>query len=138
MNSSVLLGGLALLLLWGVFGITSKLAIREVGLQIVIWSQVASLALFPLYFIFFKELLPLKITTTGVGFALVSGLLGTSGALVLYLLLRDAPASVIIPISALYPIITVLLAAVFLQEALTLPRVAGVVLGAAAVWLLSS
>ncbi len=138
MNNSVLLGGLALLLLWGVWGITSKLAVREVGLQIVIWSQVASLALFPLYFVFFKDLLPLKISATGVGFAFISGLLGTAGALVLYLLLRDAPASVVIPISALYPIITVLLAAVFLQEALTVTRIAGVILGAAAVWLLSS
>lgn len=138
MNNAVLFGGLALLLLWGMWGVAAKIAIKEIGIQVVVWSQVASLALFPLYFVFFKDLMPLNLSRVGVPWALLTGALGVSGTLILYLLLRAAPTSIVIPISALYPIVTVVLAYFFLQEELSPQRLLGVVLALAAIWLLST
>lgn len=138
MNASVLIGGIVLLLLWGTYGIAAKIAVREIGLQVLIWSQVASLILMPTYFFLFKEMLPLKMDGTGIAWALGAGFLGVAGGVVLYLLLRDAPANVVIPISALYPVVTVVLGMLFLQEELSLTRLAGIALAVIAIWLLSA
>lgn len=138
MNPSLLIGGGALLLFWGAYGFTAKIAIREVGLQVLVWYQVASLAIFPVYFFLFKEIWPLKLDGVGIAWALGSAVLGILGGVVLYLLLRDAPASVVIPISALYPLVTVILAFLFLHEELSLMRIAGIVLAVIAIWLLAS
>ncbi len=138
MNSTVLVGALALLLAWGAWGIVLKLALREIGLQTLIWGQVASLILFPFYFIFFNELLPLKFSTVGIAWALAAGFLGLSGGVILNLLLRAAPANVAIPLSALYPAVTVVLAYFILHEELSLTRVAGVGCALIAIWLLST
>ena len=138
LNSTVLIGGGALLLFWGIYGVVAKIAVREMGLQVVIWSYVAGLMLLPVYFLLFKELLPLKLQAAGIGWSLATGLLGGAGTMILYLLLRDAPASVVIPISALYPVVTAIVAYFFLQEAITPMRFAGIALAVVAIWLLSA
>ncbi len=138
MNNTVMIGALALLFAWGAWGIVLKLALQEIGLQTLIWGQVVSLLLFPFYFILFNDLLPLKFNTVGITWALVAGFLGLSGGVILNLLLRVAPANVAIPLSALYPAVTVVLAYFFLHEELSLTRVAGIGCAIAAIWLLTT
>ncbi len=139
MNTSVVIGGIVLLILWGTYGIAAKFAVREIGLQVLLWSPVVWLALLPAYFLIFKELWPVKFDNLpGVAWALGAGLLGVSGTVVFYWLLRDAPASVVIPISALYPVVTVALAFLILHEELSPTRLAGIALAVVAIWLLSS
>ena len=137
MNLGVLLGGVVLLLLFGLWGITAKLAMKEIGLQIVIWAQVASTAVFPLYFVLFKDLLPLKLETGPVILALVTGALGIGGTIMLYLLLRVAPTSIVIPLSALYPVVTILLSLLILREQITPQQWLGIAFALAAIALLS-
>lgn len=139
MNASVVMGGILLLILWGAYGIAGKFAVREIGLQVLLWSPVVWVMMLPACFLIFKELWPPKFDNIpGVGWAIGAGLLGVSGTIVFYWLLRDAPASVVIPISALYPVVTVVLAFFILHEELTLVRVAGIALAVVAIWLLSS
>lgn len=138
MSPGILAGGLALLLVWGAWGLIAKFALRELELQAVIWNQLASLTLLPVYFLVFREMLPLKFAWTGIGWALLAGLLGAGGTLILYLLLRAAPASVVIPISALYPVVTVILSIFILGEKLSWQQGVGLVLAVSAIWLLSS
>jgi transporter family protein len=138
MNLPVLLGGLGMFLAWGVWGLTAKVAVKEIGLQLLVWGQLANLALFPLYFVFFRELLPLKWDAIGIGWALLTGALGALGTLFLYLTLRAAPTSIVIPLSSLYPIVTVILAYIFLHEEISPTRILGVVCAIAAVWLLTT
>ena len=138
MNLPVLAGGIGMFLAWGVWGITAKFAVKQIGMQLLVWGQLAALVLFPLYFILFRELFPLKLDVPGIGWALVTGALGTLGTMFLYLTLRAAPTSVVIPLSALYPVVTVILAMIFLQEELSPTRLLGVVCALAAVWLLTT
>ena len=138
MNLPVLAGGIGMFLAWGVWGITAKIAVKQIGMQLLIWGQLASLGLFPLYFVLFKELLPLKWDATGIGWAIVTGALGTLGTLFLYLTLRAAPTSIVIPLSALYPVVTVILAYVFLQEQLSPTGLLGIGCALAVVWLLTT
>jgi len=138
MSGTVLVGGAALLVLWGVWGVTAKFASQQIGMQALLWGQVAALGLFPLYFVLFKDMLPVEWKVHGIAWALVSGALGVGGTTVLYWLLRNAPVSVVVPISALYPVVTVVLAYLFLHEELSPMRIAGVVCAIAAVWLLTA
>jgi transporter family protein len=138
MNLAVLAGGVGMFLAWGVWGIAVKLAIKQIGMQTLVWGQLATLALFPLYLILFKEILPLKWDAPGIAWALVAGTLGALGTLFLYLMLRAAPTSIVIPLSALYPVVTVILAYIFLQEELSPTRLLGVGCAVVAVWLLTT
>jgi transporter family protein len=54
-----------------------------------------------------------------------------------YEALARGPATVVVPLTALYPAVAVVLSRFFLQEALTLRHLAGLALAMAAVWLLS-
>jgi hypothetical protein len=47
MNLTVLLGGLAMLLFWGVWGIVVKVVTKEIGMQALIWGQLGAIGLFP-------------------------------------------------------------------------------------------
>lgn len=138
MDTTVLVGTAAMLFFWGVWGIVVKLATREIGMQALLWGQIGAIALFPLYFLLFKEMLPLEIKGGTIALSVLAGALGVLGTVTFYVLLRVAPASVVVPLSALYPVVTVVLAYFVLHEDLTPTRLAGVACALAAIWLLTS
>ncbi len=137
MNLPVLLGGVAMITFWGVWGVTSKVAVERIGMQALLWGQIATMFLFPAYFFLFKDMLPLKWDAAGIGLGIVTGVLGTLGTITLLLTLRTAPSSIVVPLSSLYPIVTVILAFIFLREELTPNRVLGIACAMTAVWLLT-
>lgn len=137
MSLGILLAGGVMLLLFGVWGITAKLAMKEIGLQIVIWAQIAQTCIFPIYFLLFKDLLPLKLEGSAIALAAVTGALGIGGTIMLYLMLRIAPTSIVIPLSALYPVITVTLSFLILRERITAQQWVGIAFALVAIALLS-
>ena len=138
MNLTLLIGSTAMLVFWGVWGIVVKLVTQQIGMQALFWGQLGAILLFPLYFFLFKEMLPLELRASTIALSVVAGMLGVLGTMTFYVLLRVAPASVVVPLSAMYPVVTVVLAFLFLHEDLSLTRVAGVVCALAAIWLLTS
>lgn len=60
---------------------------------------------------------------------------GAAGLWTYYHALRLGGASLVVPITATYPLVAVLLSWLILHEALTVPRVAGTVLIVVGVWL---
>ncbi len=138
MNWTILIGSAAMLLFWGVWGIIVKLVTKDIGMQSLFWGQLGAIGLFPVYFLLFKEMLPLEIKAGTIALSVVAGMLGVLGTMTFYVLLRVAPASTVVPLSALYPVVTVVLAYFFLHEDLSLTRIAGVACALAAIWLLTS
>ena len=138
MNSTLVLGSAAMPLFWGVWGIVVKLVTKDIGMQALIWGQLGAIGLFPVYFLLFKEMLPLEFKVGTIALSVVAGMLGVLGTMTFYVLLRIAPASIVVPLSALYPVVTVVLAYFFLHEDLSLTRLAGVACALAAIWLLTS
>ncbi len=138
MNPTLVFGSAAMLLFWGVWGIVVKLVTKDIGMQALIWGQLGAVGLFPVYFLLFKEMLPLEFKVGTIALSVVAGMLGVLGTMTFYVLLRIAPATIVVPLSALYPVVTVVLAFFFLHEDLSLMRIAGVVCALAAIWLLSS
>jgi len=75
---------------------------------------------------------------TGMSYGLITGLLGGSGNVAMYLALaRGGKASIVIPFVGLAPLVTVVLALALLGESLNRAQIVGVVLALISIYLLS-
>lgn len=110
----------------GALGVTSKLALRSVSWQAAI---VATTGVYLVATAVFAALGEIKFGT-GVDtfWAFASGVLAVGSLILLYLALGSGEASKIVPITAAYPAVTLVLSAIFLSEALTLGRAVGALL----------
>ncbi len=73
----------------------------------------------------------------GLAAALGAGICMAFGLLYFFKALASGAAGVVVPLTALYPLVTVILSWTMLHETFTLRRLAGAALALAAVWLLS-
>jgi transporter family protein len=110
----------------GALGVTSKLALRTLTWQdLILWSGLG-------YVLVSTVLLASGQTSlrfgSGSGWAASSAALAITGLVALYLALNSGKAGVVVPVTAAYPVVTLLLAAAVLAEALTVGRVVGVAL----------
>ena len=74
----------------------------------------------------------------GALFALLTGLAGVAGTLCFFAAAERGKISLVVSITALYPLITILLAALFLREPLTAKHLAGMACAILAILLLST
>jgi bacterial/archaeal transporter family protein len=122
--------------LWGVWGFLGKVAAQNLPAQAVYLLTISG-HLVVVAFILAKGLGPVSWQPAGVGAALGSGIAMAVALLFFLKALARGPALVVVPLTALYPAVTVVLSWIFLREALTLRHLAGLALALAAVWLLS-
>ncbi|AEB08030.1 EamA family transporter [Desulfobacca acetoxidans] len=124
------------LIFWGFWGIFNKIASSHLPCWAIFWVE---LFVYLIVGVFIWGLLrtPVAWTLPGLAAAIAAGF---SGGLALFFFLKAlslGPATVVVPLTSLYPLITVVLGAILLQESLTLRHLAGIILAAGAVWLLS-
>lgn len=136
MTAKWLIPTLAYVVLIGALGVTSRLGLRTLSWQdLLLWTTLG-------YVITSIVLLGLGQTSfkweTNTGWAILSAVCAIAGLVALYLALGNGEASKIIPISAAYPAVTLILAALFLSENVSLPRVGGMALVVAGVVVLTS
>jgi transporter family protein len=128
--------GISVIVLWGLWGFLYKYGISKLGMlkTILLSSTVyAILGLFiVLYFYRYIEL-SLNITTGAVIAGTISGFAGW--ILFLYAL-QKYPGSVIIPLTALYPAVSVILAVLLLKEEIKPINYVGIALALVASYLL--
>lgn len=132
-----LLFSLIALVFWGITGNTQKLSTRHISAQLSFLGFAAAFvpiavliaAIFPVETSLSREVLALGI---------LGGVLNSLGALTAFAAFEaGAKSSVAVPIMYLYPLLTVLLARLFLNEQITASHWAGIVLAPVAAWLLS-
>jgi transporter family protein len=130
--------GFALLALglWGVWGFLDKVAAQHLPASAVYLLTVAG-HLVVITYLIAEGLGPVTWHTGGVGAALGAGIAMAVALLFFLKALAQGPALVVVPLSALYPAVTVVLSWLFLREALTLRHLVGLGLALAAAWLLS-
>ena len=74
----------------------------------------------------------------GIGWAFLTGILGGTGNIAFFrALMVGGQASVVVPVTALFPLVTVVLALTFLRERLGTAQKAGLALALVAIYLLS-
>jgi transporter family protein len=123
---------------WGLGSFFAKLAANRIGAQGVFWEMFGYIPMILAYsLITFKLRNLLQSDRGGMVLAALAGMLGSFGGAGLYFLLGKTEVSTIIPLTALYPALTVFLGIAFLQESITFTKLLGIFLSLIAIYLLS-
>jgi transporter family protein len=131
-----LLHAFACLAWWGLWGFLAKVGsdgASSLQLQVLFSVGMLPVALFSLLKLRFK----LATKCAGATYGILNGLLTGFGLLAYYVAMRRGKASIVGPVTALFPLITILLAFVILRERLNRVQGAGIALAICAVVLLS-
>ena len=125
------------LVFYGITGVTQKLSTNRISSELsFLWFAYAMIAISAVLLL----TVPMHWHVSGmmIFLAIIGGTLNGLGALTSFAALESGgKASVVISLISLYPLLTVVLAVVFLHEALTRVQIAGIVLAIAAAILLS-
>jgi len=127
------------MLAYGVWGAVSSLASQNVSpltLQIV-----STVGLFPVALVlaFSKNIHQSANRSRGILLAMATGIIGGTGNLTLYQALRlGGEASVVFPLTGMYPLVTIILARVLLKERLNRVQAFGIGLALVAIYLFSA
>lgn len=125
------------LLCWGVSGVVQKLSTNAISAELaVLWFSYAMFALA----LGILAAVPLDWHVKSGAFLLaaLSGALNVLGVLTSFAALeRGGKASIVIPLTCMYPLVTICLAVTFLHETLTRVQIIGVILAIIAAVLLS-
>lgn len=124
-------------LLFGLGGFLSKLALRTLPAESVLAHQIAGHVLGGLAALAFLGT-RVDFHPEGSALAVLMGAVTILAGLFYLLSLSLGKVSVVATISALYPMVTIFLAALFLKEPVTLRQGAGIVLALASMVLMSS
>ncbi len=124
------------LCLWGIWGVLSKIATLSLPSPAVYVLAILG-HLIGVGYLLATGQLTIPWHPGGVAAALAAGLFMAFGLLSFFTALARGPATVVVPLTALYPLVTVVLAWAILRESLDVRHLAGICLALAAVWLLS-
>ena len=127
------------ILLWGAWGAVSKVASDGVDANT---NQIFfTIGLLPLIVLVWRS--PRlrgggHQRRSGIAWAFLTGILGGTGNIAFFrALVVGGKASIVVPATALFPLVTVLLAVVFLRERLGRAQIFGLILALVAIYLLS-
>jgi transporter family protein len=134
--ASWFLNSLLALVCFGLWAFLPKIAVRYLSPKSAVIYEV--LGVFTAgCFLFLALGRNIDTDVRGILPAMLTGVLGTVGFLCFLYALAAGRVSVVATLTALYPAVTILLAAVFLKESITLRQVAGMGLAIVSVILLS-
>ena len=125
------------LVAWGIVGLLQKLSTNYISAESsLIWLVAGFLILQPLLY---PGKVVFRYSTHNLVWALLSGVFNALGAWALFAAMKSGgQASIVSPLTALYPLVVVLIAPVVLRESVTLLQGIGILCALAAVVLLST
>lgn len=132
------------IVVWGIAALFDKLALDKgepiIGLEIRSFVVFTTLTIIVILSGKVNPLIQLiGNDTRSVLFFVISGFLaGLIGMFTYYAALRLAPVSQVVPMTSSYPLIAALLGILFLKESITLPRLAGILLIIAGIFLMQT
>lgn len=122
------------ILLYGFWGFFPKLAVAFVPPTSALLYQVAGAMLVGLLCLFLVDFRP-ETHPKGILFGVLTGIAGVLGTLFYFTAARRGNIAVVASMTALYPIVTILLAAIFLREPITLRQLFGMLFALIAMFL---
>lgn len=125
------------LLLFGLTGVTQKLATNEISTELsYVWFSIAMLVI--AFFIAVATPLNWHVRSRIIALAIAGGMLNGLGCMASFKALEvGGKASIVVPLCYLYPLVAIFFAVLFLHEKLTGTEIAGIILAAVAAFLLS-
>jgi len=122
--------------LWGAWGFLSKVATRDLPSQAVYLLAICGHVVV-IGYLWLSGGLAVPGHPWGIAAAVAAGICMAFGLLCFLKALTVGAATVVVPLTALYPLVTVILSWALLRENLTPRHLAGIVLALLAGWLLS-
>lgn len=124
------------LLTWGIVGLLQKLSTNYISAEsALIWLVVGYMLLEPL---FYPGKAVFHYSRWNLAWALLSGVLNALGAWALFAAMKSGgKASIVAPLTALYPLVVIVLVPFVLHEVITRVQIVGVLCSLIAVVLLS-
>lgn len=117
---------MAYVLALGALGVTSKLALRTLGWQHLLPWTLLAYAVVVAFLLAIGQ--PGWSWQPGTSWAVASAALAVGSLILFFVALGAGEASKVVPMSAAYPAVTLVLSALFLGEHISALRVAGVIL----------
>ena len=137
MTISSLIFAFVAILLWGVWGILLKQASVHLNpLNNLVFSGMGSLAVVGLSIILLGGKLEFS-SSRGIIFSVLAGFIGTLAVLFFIYAVSKGRVSVVVPLTSLYPIITLVLAVLVLGESISIRQGFGIGFALIALLLLS-
>jgi len=121
---------------FGAWGFFPKLAVNHISPQSALIYQVIGGMLVGVVGLAMLNFKP-ETQPMGMLYALLTGITGVLGTFFYYLAASRGQISIVVSLTALYPLITILLAIIFLHETLVLKQVLGLCFAVAAIVLLA-
>jgi transporter family protein len=122
---------------WGVFGFLAKLGSdRTSPAQMQILFTIGMLPLVAAAM--WSAGMKIETDRLGVAYAILIGVLAGLGGVAYFAAMENGKASLVGPVTSLFPLLTVVLALTFLKERMNAIQVAGIILGLVAIAILSA
>ncbi len=127
---------LAALLCWGLWAFFPKLALRSISPATSVFYEAVGVMLTSTAVVW---LLGPRLESgfQGIMYAILTGVFGTIGLYFFFTAVKTGPLSVISSLTAMYPVVTVVLAVVILHESVNTRQIIGIILAVVAAGLLS-
>jgi len=125
------------LVLWGIQGFIAKLTTQYIQPLSSLLFNVVGAVIVGVVVLHLLKFSP-DIHPKGIFLAVIMGMVGMLGALGLLLAMRQGKVAVVTVISALYPIVSLLLAYIFLNETITPKEAVGIVFALVAMVLITT
>ena len=139
MPSSWIYWSLLTIVMFGLWGIFAKLAVDEIGWKYsTLFYAIGVIWIIPLLYFNNPSQLSQPLSFYPVLFAVLSGVVSVVALIGFNLALTTAEASVVVPLTGIYPVVTITLGLLFLHEKLNFKQAAGIGLAILAIILLSS
>lgn len=131
-----LIPSICALIIWGFWGFFPKLASENMSPKSVsVYQAIGSLVVTLLLLVSMK--FKIDFNGKGVSFAILSGVAGTLGSVFYNIAAKNGRISVVVVVTAMYPIVTILLSVLLLNEKVSLKEVAGMVLAVSSILMIS-
>lgn len=137
LKNNWLLPSVAGLLLWGGWSFLPKLAMRTISPHSVLFYEAVGDVIFVALPIFFFLKGKLQTNREGVTLAACSSSISLVSLLIYYYALRVGPVATISTIGAMYPVVALILARIFLQEKINRLQCLAIVMALTSIYLLA-
>lgn len=127
------------LLIYGIWGFLSKFISTELNApSMLIYSLLGSTLGIPIYILTYRNSFSFQWGNGWTYLAILVGMFTSLGAFFFFNAIAQGEASKVVVITSLYPVITAILAFIFLQETITLTKLIGILFCLIGIIILSS